>query len=362
MAMMSLDSQSWGSANDLPLPAREIRVSVIVAVHNRLAQLRQLLEALARQSLPPESFEVLVCDDGSSEDLSSAVSAIDGIQVVFLRQGRAGAGKARTMGLCHARGEIVAFTDSDCIPDERWLQALSDALQSPSVGLVGGRIDHRRGEFLVGRCLNFLMSSTLGAAGARDPRGLIHMQFLPRAGNLAVRRSLAEAVNGFSGTPYGEDIEFSDRVRELGTDIGFVPQAVVSHNDQSALAQVVCEAFQKGKARVRLTRHRRMHELVHAAPAGLLLYSLMAVALGLLCPSYAASIAIPGVVYLLLIGVLAIQGTCALQDGRAILIVPLCAVALHFGYGAGYLKAWFSPRETRVSGGADLSVQRTWNQ
>ncbi|MDR3637965.1 MAG: glycosyltransferase [Isosphaeraceae bacterium] len=319
-------------------------MSVIVPVHNRSLQLRALLAALSRQSFPHDTFEVLVCDDGSSEDLTRVLSPADGLQLVYLRQRQCGPGEARNLGLRHARGEIVAFTDSDCVPDEHWLRSLSEALESQAVGLVGGRIDYRGGQFLWGRCLNFLMSSTLGAAGARDPRGRIHMKFFPRAGNLAVRRSLAEAVDGFSGARYGEDIEFSDRVHKLGVEVRFVPEAVVLHNEQRGICQILREAFQKGRTRVRLARLRRMHEPLHAMPAGFVIYSFASLGLGLLWPAHAAWFSIPGVLYALLIGILAVQGVWVLRDLRAALVVPLCALAIHFGYGIGYLTEWMWSR------------------
>ena len=328
-----------------------VRVSVIVPVYNRSDQLRQLLTALAQQSLPREWFEVMICDDGSSEDLSRVLSETTGLQIVHLRQERRGPGEARNLGLAHARGEILAFTDSDCLPGRDWLRALNQAMECPSVGLVGGRIGYREAQFLSGRCLNFLMSSTLGAAGARDPRGLVHMEFYPRAGNLAVRRSLAQSVNGFSGARHGEDLEFSHRIREQGVEVRFVPEAAVVHNERRGFSQMASEAFWKGWARVRLTRLFRMHEFLHALPAGFILYGLVGPLLGMLRPSLSLWVALPALSYVLMLAILAVQGAWALRDIRAAVVVPVCALAIHFGYGAGYLAAWIR---------ADSQASRFW--
>jgi glycosyltransferase involved in cell wall biosynthesis len=349
---------SLSSSMDVPTrssseqPAQAVRLSVIVPVYNRSDQLRQLLAALAQQSFARAWFEVIICDDGSSEDLSRVASETAGLQIVYLRQERQGAGKARNLGLAHARGEILAFTDSDCLPGADWLRALDQAMEGPSIGLVGGRIDYRGAQFLLGRCLNFLMSSTLGAAGARDPRGVVHMGFYPRAGNLAVRRSLALAVNGFPGSRHGEDLEFSHRIREQGVEIRFVPEAVVVHNERRGFGQMAREAFWKGWARVRLARLFRMHEFLHALPAGFVLYCLVAPLLGMLQPSLSFWGVLPALSYALMLAILAVQGAWALRDIRAAVVVPVCALAIHFGYGVGYLAAWL-----RTGG----QVSRSWH-
>lgn len=115
-------------------------ISVVVAVYNRADALRQLLGALARQNFPIDQFEVLVCDDGSDEDLVKVVSdaaRATGLHVVHLRQNHLGPGRARNLGIAHARGEVVAFTDSDCLPDTRWLATIDHAFREQGAFVVG---------------------------------------------------------------------------------------------------------------------------------------------------------------------------------------------------------------------------------
>lgn len=321
---------------------RQPRVSIVVPVYNRSQELRQLLSALVRQALDPADIEVLICDDGSTEDLSAITAEFKeqtGFDIIHLRQSRQGAGIARNLGLAHARSEIVAFTDSDCIPDAKWLSELMQPFEDPGVGIVGGPYDYHTAEYLSGQCVNFLMSSMLGAGGARDPRSAIHMKYYPRTGNLAVRRKLAEEVGGFSSRSHGEDLEFSHAVSQLGVCVEFVPSAKVVHNEKRTVLQVAREAFKKGVARVRLAERHGMHELIHTLPALFCLYLLLSPGVCAAWPNLVPWCAIPACLYAAALSIVAFQGALAIADVRAAALVPLYALIMHLGYGLGYIRA-----------------------
>lgn len=98
---------------------REATVSVVLPVFNRAEGLRRLLRALARQHFPMDRLEVVICDDGSTEDIASVVAGFRQeapLRALYLRQANAGPGAARNLGIAAAAGEFLAFTDSDCAP------------------------------------------------------------------------------------------------------------------------------------------------------------------------------------------------------------------------------------------------------
>lgn len=325
--------------------ASAIVVSIIIPVYNRSNELRRVLAALSTQSFPHERAEVLICDDGSREELGELVAEFRQRQrfcdVRHLRQDNRGAGAARNLGIANAAGELLAFTDSDCEPDPDWLSELVTPFADPTVGIAGGFVDYRAARHLSGRCVNFLMSSTLGAGGARDPRGVVSMNYYPRAGNMAVLRHLAVEAGGFPGHSHGEDLEFGSRVMALGFRAEFVPTAKVLHNECRSFVQVGREAFRKGVARVRLARHRGMHELIHALPALLVLYALAAVMVALVRPGWLFIVGVPGLMYLIVLLCLAAHAAAVFRSFAAMALVPLYATLLHGGYGLGYLTGWF---------------------
>jgi len=116
-----------------PRPA-ELSCSVVVCTHRRSAYLPGLLEAVAR--LDPAPAEVIIVDnDPGDRDCRADVEAAG---ARYVREDRRGLDNARNTGLRAARGDLVAFTDDDCIPSPRWLANLSEIFAERSVGAVTG--------------------------------------------------------------------------------------------------------------------------------------------------------------------------------------------------------------------------------
>ncbi len=334
-------------------PVVQPRVSVIVPVYNRAAQLERLLAALSRQTLAKECFEILVCDDGSRDDVAAVVGRYRqncGLDVRHLSQPNRGPGAARNLGLAEARGPLLGFTDSDCEPAEDWLEAIVAAFESDEGALIGGCIEFRRAEHLSGRCVNFLMSSSLGGGGARNPRARMSMKYYPRTCNMAVRTAVARDAGGFPHRRYGEDIAFSHAVLQTGARIDYVPSLRVVHNERRSLAEVFRESWRKGDARVRLARHHGLHELIHALPGLFCLYLVIATLAIAVRPDLVLIASVPAALYGVVLAILAIQAGWTLRSPVAAVAVPMYAAAMHLGYGLGYWAAWIasirSPRST----------------
>jgi glycosyltransferase involved in cell wall biosynthesis len=99
-------------------------VSVIVPTYNRASLLKRLLESLREQTYPADKFEVLVVDDGSTDETPQVVEEFARsapFAVRYFRQPRKGPAAARNLGIQQSRGEIVAFVDSDVTVAKDWL-------------------------------------------------------------------------------------------------------------------------------------------------------------------------------------------------------------------------------------------------
>lgn len=115
-------------------------VSVIIPTYNDSDGLKTCLEALENQTYPKDSYEVIVVDNASDEDIKSVVSQFQ--QAVFAHESRRGSYAARNKGISVAKGDILAFTDSDCTPVSNWIEKGVDSLLSvPNCGMVGGRVE-----------------------------------------------------------------------------------------------------------------------------------------------------------------------------------------------------------------------------
>jgi glycosyltransferase involved in cell wall biosynthesis len=124
-------------------PPQDIRVSVIVPAFNSQTTIARCLQALERQTLSQEHYEVIVVDDGSTDDTRGRVQSY--AQPRLLTQRHAGPAAARNLGAQHARGEIVLFTDADCEPVPDWIeQMLAPFADAQVAGVKGVYLTHQQ--------------------------------------------------------------------------------------------------------------------------------------------------------------------------------------------------------------------------
>ena len=118
---------------DPPTP-RPRSVSVVVCTHRRPAHLPALLDALQRLEPPPD--EIVIVDNAPGD--ADCRAAVEAAGATYVREDRKGLDRAREAGLRAASGELVAYTDDDCVPARTWLKALPELFDDPSVGAVTG--------------------------------------------------------------------------------------------------------------------------------------------------------------------------------------------------------------------------------
>lgn len=115
-------------------------VSVIIPVFNDSERLKLCLEVLQRQSYNKNLYEVIVVDNGSDDDIKYVVTQFS--QAYITDETKPGSYAARNKGISMAKGDVIAFTDSDCIPAHDWIEkGVANLLRVPNCGLVAGRIE-----------------------------------------------------------------------------------------------------------------------------------------------------------------------------------------------------------------------------
>jgi glycosyltransferase involved in cell wall biosynthesis len=211
-------------------------ISVIVPVWNEEKRIGQCIEALKRQSLRSDLFEIIVVDNGSTDSTAAVASNYAG--VVLLHEPRPGSYTARNTGLAHARGEYVAFTDSDCIPQRDWLElGLSTVQGRADIGIVAGRIAFCEPAGAYSRaCLNYERHISLRQEDhARAGRAM--------TANWFSRRNILLEYGGFDATmKSGADHQLSGRVSKAGLQIIYLSTAVVMHPPRMQVAEITAKA------------------------------------------------------------------------------------------------------------------------
>jgi glycosyltransferase involved in cell wall biosynthesis len=210
-------------------------VSVIIPVFNDGERLQLCLAVLAQQTYGRSHFEIIVIDNGSEDfDLvQTAVAPYDNVMLIF--EPTPGSYAARNKGLALAQGDIIAFTDADCIPASDWLAQGVEQLQStPNCGQVIGPIEifltnpHRPTPVELYESITGFPQERLLKQG----RGGV-------TANLFTWRSVLDVVGHFDAQlKSGGDVEWGQRVYTKGYKQVYGKSVLVQHPARSSFAEL----------------------------------------------------------------------------------------------------------------------------
>ncbi|MAS96822.1 MAG: glycosyl transferase [Verrucomicrobiales bacterium] len=224
------------------------KISVIVCTYKGSATLVECLDSLSALDYP--DYEIFLVNDGKDERVHEVASSYDKVRRVPIE--RAGLSVARNYGVEGARGEIIVYTDDDCIVEPDWLQWVALAFhENPNAGCVGGPN------------LPPKPTTTRQAVIAAGPGSASHVllsdtkaEHIPGC-NLAVRRDVFDEVEGFDPEfrTAGDDVDFCWRVMKAGYDLGFHPAAFVWHYRRATISAYLRQQIGYGKAEALLMKN-----------------------------------------------------------------------------------------------------------
>ncbi|HIC90427.1 MAG TPA: glycosyltransferase [Anaerolineae bacterium] len=222
-------------------------ISVIVPAYNAADTINACLNALAAQTIPQDAYEVIVVDDGSTDDTAERARAA-GARV--RQQANQGPAAARNLGARHARGDLLLFTDADCAPAPDWIERLSAVFADPDVvGAKGAYLTHQQG--LVPRFVQAEYEDRYDRMAQAETIDFIDTY------SAAYRRDVFLENGGFDPilpTASVEDQEFSFRLAQKGYKLVFVPEARVYHRHDPTLRDYVRRKFYIGYWKALLTQ------------------------------------------------------------------------------------------------------------
>ncbi|MBU0502851.1 MAG: glycosyltransferase family 2 protein [Candidatus Omnitrophota bacterium] len=229
-------------------------ISVIVVTYNRKVMLKECLDSILKHK-PSERFEVIVIDNGSSDGTETLLENAFGDKIRFIRYAsRKSLWEAKNSGIKEACGDIIAFTDDDCVVSEKWLIQLkrsliySDFVGGPTYATADTRLPWWWRD-----SLNWL----IGLNPKPDKK------FLPLGSNVAFNKNTLSKLEekkinlSYFPLPYAEDRIRLARLIKTGLLMGINKEMIVYHRvplQRLKIAYLIKRSYDEGMASVTLER------------------------------------------------------------------------------------------------------------
>lgn len=314
-------------------PNTIMRYSVIIPVYNRPDEVNELLQSLIEQHY--NDFEVIIVEDGSSVPCKTIADAYsDRLAIHYFEKPNSGPGQTRNYGAERSHGEYLLILDSDCIIPPGYFEAIEQELQNKPADAFGGP-DRAHSSFSdMQKAINYSMTSFFTTGGIRGGKKKMD-KFYPRSFNMGVRRTVYQALGGFSDMRFGEDIDFSIRIFKGGYSCRLFPGAWVYHKRRTDLKKFFKQVHNSGIARINLyKKYPESLKVVHLLPAVFTL----GVAFLLIGSLFCLYSLLPILLYAVLVCIDSSLQNHSLRIG----IYSIAAAFIQLiGYGTGFWRAWW---------------------
>ena len=331
---------------------QEMRFSIIIPVYTRPPEVDELLESLCQQTF--RDFEVVVVEDGSTEKCDAVCDKYqDRLTLSYYFKSNSGPGPSRNYGAERSQGEYLIILDSDVIVPKNYLETIQSELDREPCDAFGGP-DRAHPSFTpIQKAINYSMTSFFTTGGIRGGKKKMD-KFYPRSFNLGIRKEVYETLGGFAPMRYGEDIDLSTRIFKGGYNCRLFPEAFVYHKRRVKFSSFFRQVKHSGEARVVLkNKYPETFKLVHLLPAAFTMGNLFLVAacmvhliLAFILTGRFSCWALlwfaPILLYILMVIIDSLLKNKSLKV--ALLSVPAAYCQL-FGYGLGFIRAFFSKNE-----------------
>lgn len=225
-------------------------VSVVVPVKNQEKTIGKSIDSLL--NLDYSKYEIIIVDNNSIDNSPNIIQEYKNKKIKLLLEQKPGAYNARNKGIQTAKGEIIAFTDGDCIVDKNWLKFLVQPFKDKRIGGVGGKIKAYKPKTKFELYCNKFHHSNEKHIKNKKPFIL--------TSNASYRKRILKKIGLFDGSLHsGGDVDVSWKTTNLGYKLHFEPKAIVSHIYEETLPDMFRKSFWRGK-------YRALVEIKHKIP------------------------------------------------------------------------------------------------
>ena len=242
-------------------------ISIIIPTYNSKAFLLQCINSLEKQSY--SDYEIIIVDDGSTDGTYNYIKNKKWkVKLRVFKQNRKGPAAARNLGAKHAKGEILAFTDADCIAPKKWLRNLIKAYKKfPEVVGVGGPLEPSKNN-LVAKIEKFKnkylhkMGNKIIIGKEEVPVGFTN--------NMSYKANIFRKFDGFNerfDKPAGEDFDLKQRICKKGYKVAYIPNPTI-HMEPYDLDYFLRQILKRGteKKLTKMTNAQMIIEVIKNLP------------------------------------------------------------------------------------------------
>jgi len=197
----------------------ELILSIIIPTHNSELTIKQCIESLTSQSFPREKFEIIVVDDGSTDQTTSIAKKAGADSIIITEP--CFQGKARNIGVENAKANLIGFIDSDCEAKDGWVETIVKELET--LQAITGSIENGNPQSKIAWAEYFV---EFGAFNEFRKRSIIRT--MPGC-NIACSKEVFMKAGGFSEERLSEDILLGQSLRHDGVNQIFVPELKIKH-------------------------------------------------------------------------------------------------------------------------------------
>ena len=222
------------------------KVSVIIPVKNGATHIKDVLDSLMQVGYEKDKLEIIVVDGNSTDGTKEIVAQYP---VKLLTEERPGLNAARNTGLKHSTGEIIAFTDYDCVVPKDWIDKIVKNFQKPEVGCIGGNIIGYHNDFLS----QYADKSVMPVMRIFKKRKILNTVkppwHYPAGCNMAFKREAIKKAGMFDEKiRYGfDEDELVERVCKAGYNMVLDPEVVIKHKHRPTLTSLLKQTFNYGR-------------------------------------------------------------------------------------------------------------------
>lgn len=240
-------------------------ISIIIPVKNRPRDIRDCLSSLEALDYPRDKVEVIAVDDGSTDSTTQVMQAFQ-IKAISLRQS-IGASACRNLAAREAKGDLIGFIDSDCVPRPGWLRELVPYFEEETIGIVGGYVSNFYNRTLLDRYEDVKSSLHMGSHAIKTDDARPSNFYVPSCNLITRKKAFLEARGFQEDLHVGEDVDLCWRVRKLGYQLLYVPRGEVKHKHRNDLIPMLKRRFDYGTSEAILSlRHRDKRKMLYLPP------------------------------------------------------------------------------------------------